>query len=115
MLQPFTKEEWIRGIITITTNQNTSAIFTDVVFGYLFGLFDPKKNDLMPVIRISHTQQLPKITFQNLYLLPLCIFALCDLECELDWLFDGSITQDIWRKARAAAARSVRHARGDLS
>ena len=95
LLQPFTKEEWIRGIITITTNQNTSAIFTDVVFGYLFGLFDPKKNDLMPVIRISHTQQLPKITFQNLYLLPLCIFALCDLDPTLAYTYFFAIDSAI--------------------
>lgn len=78
-LDPFSIQEWIHGFVTTICTSNTTKLFVDIVFGYMYGLFDVSRIDLMPSLRVSQSN--PKTGFQIVrpFLMPLAIQCLCSL------------------------------------
>jgi hypothetical protein len=76
LLQPYTQAEWITGIMSTMNTSGISPIFADVVYGYLFGLFDVRQHALIPSVRISQGGE--GQAFAQIALLPLALLAIAD-------------------------------------
>jgi hypothetical protein len=79
LLNPYTHNEWIAGIISTMSNADASMIFADVVCGYTFGVFDLRSHVLVPPMRVSPLERMEGFHSEEPVLLPLALFAIADL------------------------------------
>ncbi|OHT04461.1 Beige/BEACH domain containing protein [Tritrichomonas foetus] len=80
LLNPFTPNEWMTGIISTIQMAGTSQIFADVVFGYLFGLYPQKRFYPVPRERISQDTSTNPYKFVMPEFLPLAMLSIADFE-----------------------------------
>ncbi|EAY21644.1 Beige/BEACH domain containing protein [Trichomonas vaginalis G3] len=82
LLNPFSMDEWVHGIISTICMVKSTTVFSDIAAGYLFGLFNKNEHQFLPLISVANGQMpvTQKFTFARLYMLPILIESLCDLQ-----------------------------------
>jgi hypothetical protein len=78
LLNPYTHDEWIAGIISTMSTVGASMIFADVVCGYIFGVFDLRSHVLVPPVRVSPLERMEGFHSEEPALLPPVLFAIAD-------------------------------------
>lgn len=82
LFRPFQLEEWLAGIISTINLMNTTPLFADIIFGYLFGLFNIQDNKLVPDIRISQVQHSRYLISYPAFI-PLALLTISDFADDL--------------------------------
>ncbi|OHT05863.1 Beige/BEACH domain containing protein [Tritrichomonas foetus] len=79
LMKPYDENEWVVGIMSTMNTKGITTILADVVFGYMFGLFDVRQNVVMPKVRISQLQNVTSgFNFAKLSLFPLSMMIIAD-------------------------------------
>jgi len=78
LLNPYTNDEWFSGIMMTINTFGTSTLFSDVVFGYLYGLYTSETLFSMPNIRVSQLSSISAFQLSLPSILPLCLLSISD-------------------------------------
>ena len=100
LLSPFTTSEWMTGIISTISTVNTSTIFSDVVFGYLFNLFPKNRFYPVPEIRVSMDNTGKIFNIENPEFLPLAILSICDFEDTIAMKYMDALARSAYADAQ---------------
>ena len=90
-LNPYTFEEWINIIICTISNENTTTLLPDLVYGYMFGLYDSRVIAVMPKVRISKAVDFESFAFTFPQLMPLCLMLISYMKDEVCIKYMNSI------------------------
>lgn len=99
LLSPFTTNEWLTGIISTISTENTTTIFADVVFGYLFNQFNTDQFEPLPREPISGNSPVKPYFFARPEFLSLALLSFCD--------FDDLIAQKYMQVLHASLLRAA--------
>jgi len=99
ILYPHTIPEWVNGLIFTTCMDDTTTLFADLVFGYVYSLYDEQKPSVMPSVRVSKSDNLESFRIAIPQLLPFAIMIAAymdDASAEKYMLsIDRAIAKDI--------------------
>ena len=88
LLKPLSQNDWVSAIMLTLNTNGLSSIFADVLFGYMFGLYDIRKNIVMPSIRISQiSTNTNGFRFYFSSLFPLCMMIISNFSDELSYKY----------------------------
>jgi hypothetical protein len=74
-LNPYRHNQWIAGVISTMSTAGASAVFADIVYGEMFGVFDLRGHVLVPPVRRPF-ERMESMYVESPVLLPLVLFAI---------------------------------------
>lgn len=92
-LAPFTADECFTAICSSIYTQNNTTIFADIVFGYLYGMYDKRR--LIPKDRISNETGNLELEIKFPAILSLCVLSIAGMSDDIALVYMVSLYRAI--------------------
>ena len=103
-LAPFTQDEWFTAIVSTIRTSNNTTVFPDVVFGYLYGMYDKRR--LVPRNRISSETGSVELEIKFPAILSLCVLSIASMPEDIALIYMVSLWRAISLNARPVVTMS---------